>query len=76
MHAEKLKTEKDSDSVEKQIQQIKNLVKNKGRIPREEGVRSLKGAEFPIRFCAKPFVHYGYSAKIAAQKKKEAKDLI
>lgn len=27
--------------------------------------------EFPTRFCAKPFVHYGNSVKIATIKKKE-----
>lgn len=65
-----------SKVVERQIQQIKSLVKTQERLGKNNQHRSPNRQDFPIRFSAKPFVHYGYSARKAANKKKITKEMI
>lgn len=69
-------SEPDSKVVERQIRQIKSLVRDRKKFHEEE-IDSLQNKDqFPRRFTSKPFMHYGFSAKKASLKKKEINDLI
>mmetsp|Transcript_35088 Transcript_35088/g.34757 ORF Transcript_35088/g.34757 Transcript_35088/m.34757 type:complete len:342 (-) Transcript_35088:34-1059(-) len=66
----------DSKVVERQIRQIKSLVKGRKKVHEEDNDYLQNKDQFPRRFTSKPFMHYGFSAKKASQKKKEINDLI
>ena len=76
--AEKARAEEDADSdqVAKQMENIKKLVKKEARYKAELDQTPRNRPEFPMRFAAKPFVHYGYTAKLAALKKREVNERV
>jgi hypothetical protein len=63
------KESKDQSYLERQIEEIKVLTKQKTTSLKERESVLPNRPEFPTRFCAKPFVHYGNSQKLAAIKK-------
>lgn len=73
---DKISSSQDPSMVEQQIEELKQLVKRQAKSIREKGQMLPNRPEFPIRFVAKPFVHYGNTAKVAAKKKKDIDDVV
>jgi hypothetical protein len=75
MH-EKEANNQDPSYAEQQIEELKQIVKEQARTIRQNGHMLPNRPEFPIRFVAKPFVHYGNTAKVAANKRKEMDEIV
>lgn len=74
--SEKVINSQDPSFVDQQIEELKQLVKTQAKSIREKGQMLPNRPEFPIRFVAKPFVHYGNTAKVAAKKRKDIDDVV
>jgi hypothetical protein len=74
--SEKSRSSADPEHMTKQIEELKELVKEQTKSLRESGGMLPHRPEFPTRFCTKPFVHYGNTVKVATIKKKEIDNVI
>jgi len=63
-------------NIEKQIEEIKEIVKQQTETIKDKESMLPNRPDFPTRFSAKPFVHYGNTLKLAAIKKKETEKMI
>ena len=62
---------KESLEIDRKIEELKDFAKSQTRSIVDVASLLPSKPEFPTRFWAKPFVHYGNSVKIAAIKRKE-----
>jgi hypothetical protein len=75
MH-EKEANNQDPSYAEQQIEELKQIVKDQAKNIRQKGHVLPNRPEFPVRFVAKPFVHYGNTAKVAANKRREMDEIV